>query len=140
MNETDSPSPDSDNTPNPETGELPTPPALNWSTSVALLDTAPGVDVRGAEMVLAEIGINMRQFPDENHLTAWGGLAPGNNQSGSKRKNAKTREGNGHLRQVMIQIAWAASRTKDSYPQAFIGGWWADGARNALLWPWLALC
>lgn len=118
MNETDSPSPHSDSTPNPETGELPTPPALNWSTSVALLDTAPGVDVRGAEMVLAEIGINMRQFPDENHLTAWGGLAPGNNQSGNKRKNAKTREGNGHLRQVMIQIAWAASRTKDSYPQA----------------------
>jgi transposase len=93
-------------------------PRLTWSQSVVVLDTAPGVDGRAAEMVLAETGINMAQFPNENHLTAWAGLAPGNNQSGSKRKNAKTREGNRHLRQVMIQIAWAAVRTKGSYPQA----------------------
>jgi transposase len=93
-------------------------PRLNWSQSVVVLDTAPGVDVRAAEMALAEMGINMAQFPNQNHLTAWAGLAPGNNQSGSKRKNAKTREGNRHLRQVMIQIAWAAVRTKGSYPQA----------------------
>lgn len=101
-----------------ETGEMPGPSHLSWSHCVALLDTAPGVDVRAAQMVLAETGINMAQFPSENHLTAWAGLAPGNNQSGSKRKNAKTREGNGHLRQVMIQIAWAAARTKGSYVQA----------------------
>lgn len=100
------------------TGELGESMQLSWSQCVALLDTAPGVDKRAAEMVLAEMGINMAQFPNENHLTAWAGLAPGNNQSGSKRKNAKTREGNGNLRQVMIQIAWAASRTKDSYTQA----------------------
>jgi transposase len=93
-------------------------PRLNWSQSVVVLDTAPGVDVRAAEMALAEMGINMAQFPNQNHLTAWAGLAPGNNQSGSKRKNAKTREGNRNLRQVMIQIAWAAVRTKGSYPQA----------------------
>jgi transposase len=94
------------------------PAPLSWSDSVAVLDTAPGVDKRAAEMALAEMGINMAQFPNENHLTAWAGLAPGNNQSGSKRKNAKTREGNRNLRQVMIQIAWAAVRTKGSYPQA----------------------
>jgi transposase len=93
-------------------------PRLTWSQSVVVLDTAPGVDGRAAEMVLAEMGINMTQFPNQNHLTAWAGLAPGNNQSGSKRKNAKTREGNRNLRRVMIQIAWAAVRTKGSYPQA----------------------
>lgn len=91
---------------------------LSWSECVTLLDSAPGVDKRAAEMVLAETGINMSQFPNENHLTAWAGLAPGNNQSGSKRKNAKVREGNANLRQVMIQIAWAAVRTKDSYAQS----------------------
>lgn len=91
---------------------------LTWVKCVELLDTAPGVDKRAAEMVLAETGIDMSQFPNENHLTAWGGLAPGNNQSGSKRKNAKAREGNRNLRQIMIQIAWAASRTKGSYAQA----------------------
>lgn len=94
---------------------------LSWTACVALLDSAPGVDKRAAEMVLAETGINMSQFPNENHLTAWAGLAPGNNQSGSKRQNAKVREGNANLRQVMIQVAWAASRTKGSYAQALYG-------------------
>lgn len=91
---------------------------LTWRESIGLLDTAPGVDQRAAEMVLAETGIDMGQFPSADHLTAWAGLAPGNNQSGSKRRRAKTREGNRHLRQVMVQIAWAASRKKGSYAQA----------------------
>jgi transposase len=110
-NESDNRSDESDN----QSGQAT---LLSWSESVALLDSAPGVDKRAAEMVLAETGINMSQFPNENHLTAWAGLAPGNNQSGSKRKNAKVREGNANLRQVMIQIAWAAVRTKDSYAQS----------------------
>jgi len=91
---------------------------LTWAKSIELLDSAPGVDKRAAEIVLAEIGIDMGQFPSANHLTAWAGLAPGNNQSGSKRRRAKTREGNRNLREVMVQIAWAASRTKGSYAQA----------------------
>ena len=89
-----------------------------WEESVNLLDTAPGVGQRSAESVLAETGIDMDQFPSADHLTAWAGLAPGNNQSGSKRRNAKTREGNRNLRAAMVQIAWAASRTKGSYAQA----------------------
>lgn len=91
---------------------------LTWIDSIDLLDTAPGVDKRAAEIVLAEIGIDMGQFPSANHLTAWAGLAPGNNQSGSKRRRAKTREGNRNLREIMVQIAWAASRKKGSYAQA----------------------
>jgi transposase len=91
---------------------------LTWEESIDLLDSAPGVDKRAAEIVLAETGINMGQFPSADHLTAWAGLAPGNNQSGSKRRRAKTREGNRTLRQIMVQIAWAASRTKGSYAQA----------------------
>lgn len=92
--------------------------SLTWRESINLLDTAPGVDKRAAEIVLAETGIDMAQFPSAGHLTAWAGLAPGNNQSGSKRRRAKTREGNRSLRQIMVQIAWAASRTKGSYAQA----------------------
>jgi transposase len=91
---------------------------LTWAESIELLDSAPGVDKRAAEIILAEIGIDMCQFPSANHLTAWAGLAPGNNQSGSKRRRAKTREGNRNLRDVMVQVAWAASRTKGSYAQA----------------------
>lgn len=91
---------------------------LTWAESVELLDSAPGVDKKAAEIVLAEMGIDMRQFATADHLTAWAGLAPGNNQSGSKRYKAKTREGNRNLRQIMVQIAWAAVRTKGSYAQA----------------------
>lgn len=91
---------------------------LTWVKSVELLDSAPGVDKRAAEIILAEMGIDMSQFETADHLTAWAGLAPGNNQSGSKRQHAKTREGNHTLRQTMVQIAWAASRTKGSYAQA----------------------
>jgi transposase len=91
---------------------------LTWAKSIELLDSAPGVDKRAAEIVLAETGIDMRQFPSADHLTAWAGLAPGNNQSGSKRRRAKTREGNRNLRQIMVQIAWAASRKKGSYAQS----------------------
>lgn len=89
-----------------------------WAESVELLDSAPGVDKKAAEIVLAEMGIDMTQFATANHLTAWAGLAPGNNQSGSKRHKAKTREGNRTLRQIMVQIAWAAVRKKGSYAQA----------------------
>jgi transposase len=99
-------------------GERKTTKTLTWAESVELLDSAPGVDKRAAEIVLAETGIDMGQFPSADHLTAWAGLAPGNNQSGSKRRRAKTREGNRNLRQIMVQIAWAASRKKGSYAQS----------------------
>ena len=91
---------------------------LTWAESIELLDSAPGVNKRAAEIILAETGIDMSQFPTADHLTAWAGLAPGNNQSGSKRRRAKTREGNRTLREIMVQVAWAASRKKGSYAQA----------------------
>ena len=56
-----------------------------------LLDSAPGVDKKAAEIVLAEMGIDMTQFATADHLAAWAGLAPGNNKSGSKRHKAADR-------------------------------------------------
>ena len=49
---------------------------LSWTTAVELLDTIPGVNQRVAEVILAEIGLDMRVFPSDGHLTAWAGLAP----------------------------------------------------------------
>ena len=89
-----------------------------WQAAVTLLDSAPGVDVKAAEAVLAEMGINMRQFPSPDHLAAWAGVAPGNNESGGKRRPSRSRRGNRALRTLLIQIAWAAVRTKGSYCQA----------------------
>lgn len=90
-------------------------PALTWQDAADILDTTPGVDQKAAYQVLAEVGIDMRQFPTANHLAAWAGLAPGNRQSGGKRFSARLTDGNRQLRKVMVQCAWAAVRTKDSY-------------------------
>jgi transposase len=64
--------------------------------------------------VIAEIGIDMYRFPDENHLSSWAAICPGNNESAGKRKSGKTRRGNNYLKATLTEAAWAASRTKDT--------------------------
>lgn len=51
-----------------------------------LLATIPGVGKEGAAYILAEIGNDMSQFPDEQHLASWAGMSPGNNESAGKKK------------------------------------------------------
>jgi len=98
-------------------------PPLTWQASVDILDTSPGVDPKAAQQVLAEMGINMRQFPTANHFAAWAGVAPGNRQSGAgahwARFATRLSDGNPHLRKILTQIAWAAVRTKHTYLSAF---------------------
>jgi len=91
---------------------------LTWEAAVALLDTIPGVDRRLAEVMLAEMGLAMNQFPTANHLASWAGLAPGNNQSGGKRYSGRTTQGNVPLSSIMVQGAWAAVKTKDTFLKA----------------------
>ena len=50
---------------------------LTWQAAADILDTAPGVDQKAAYQVLAEMGINMRQFPTANHLGRLGRACPG---------------------------------------------------------------
>jgi len=38
---------------------------------VELLDTIPGVGRQTAEMIVSEIGADMRRFPSAAHLAAW---------------------------------------------------------------------
>jgi len=91
---------------------------LTWNTAVALLDTIPGVERRAAEVMLAEMGLNMCQFPTAEHLASWAGLAPGNHQSGGKRYTGRTTKGNRSLSCIMVQAAWSAVRTKDTFLKA----------------------
>ena len=79
------------------------------------LDAIPGVDRRTAEVILAEIGPNVTPFPTAQHLASWACLCPGNNISGNKRRTGKTRHGQNWLRAALVEAAWAASRTKDTY-------------------------
>lgn len=91
---------------------------LTWGEAVVLLDTIPGVDQRTAEVILAEIGLDMSQFPTDKHLATWAGLAPGNHQSAGKRYSGRTPHGNRPLSSIMVQAAWAAIRTQDSFLKA----------------------
>ena len=56
----------------------------------------------------------MTRFPSEKHLTAWAGLAPGQNETGGKQRAGKTRKGNRYLRWGLVQAAKGAARTKGS--------------------------
>jgi transposase len=83
--------------------------------AVRRLDSIPGVDVRAAQNIVAEIGADMTRFPTAGHLCAWGGLCPGNHASAGKRKRGRITEGNRWLKATLTQCAWAASRTKGTY-------------------------
>ena len=79
------------------------------------LETIKGVSRVTAWALVAEMGVNMAQFPTANHLASWAGVCPGNNESGGKRKSGKTRSGNRWLRRALCEAAWAAAHTKDNY-------------------------
>ena len=76
------------------------------------LMTIPGISATAAEVIVAEIGADMSQFPDARHLCSWAGISPGNDRSGKKRRPAKTTKGSQWLRTALVQAAWAASRSK----------------------------
>ena len=82
------------------------------------LDVIPGVNRNTIEDIVAEIGVDMNQFPTAGHLASWGGVCPANEESAGKRKRGRTKKGNVWLRRALCQASWAASRKKDSYFQA----------------------
>ncbi|MDQ3770977.1 MAG: IS110 family transposase [Actinomycetota bacterium] len=86
-----------------------------FSEKVELLKTIPGVDQRTAEVIVAEIGADMNQFPSAAHLASWAGICPGNNESAGKHKAGRARNGSKWLRKSLTQAAKAGARTKDTY-------------------------
>ena len=85
------------------------------SLSGELLQTIPGVGKDAAAGILAEIGNDMSQFPSERHLVSWAGMSPGNNQSAGKKKSGPITHGDKYLKILLVQCAWAATRTKNTY-------------------------
>lgn len=89
-----------------------------FSEQVQLLDTIPGVDQKVAQAIVAEIGVDMSQFPSHRHLASWAGLCPGNNESAGKRKSGKTSKGDRWLKRTLIEASWAVARAKETYLSA----------------------
>lgn len=100
------------------------------------LCTIPGIGRRSAEVILSEIGVDMTRFATAGHLASWAGMCPGNHESAGKRRTGRARKGNGALRSVLCEVAWAAARTKNTYLSAqfkrFCRRFGKDGTNKAV--------
>ena len=83
------------------------------------LQTIPGVKMRAATSLIAEIGTDMSHFETANHLASWAGLKPRNDQSNKTIKSKRITHGNRYLRRTIIQCAWGAGRTRDCFFSRF---------------------
>ncbi|MCL4557491.1 MAG: IS110 family transposase [Deltaproteobacteria bacterium] len=80
-----------------------------------LLQTIPGVKEHGASSIIGEIGTEMDKFASEDHLSSWAGISPGNNESAGKKRSGHTTHGDTFLKSILVECAWAAVRTKNTY-------------------------
>jgi len=85
-----------------------------YQEAIALCTTIPGIEEVAAAKLVAEIGVNMAQFPSAQPLASWAGICPGNHESAGKRLSWTPRKGSTWLRRSLCQAAWAASPTKDT--------------------------
>ncbi len=81
---------------------------------IELLDTIPGIGRAMAELLVAEIGVDMGKFPTADHLAAWAGVAPGNNESAGRQRSGRTRKGNAWLKTALVQAAHGAARMQQT--------------------------
>jgi transposase len=86
-----------------------------FAAAVELLCSIPGVQRRSAEVIIAEIGLEMSVFPSPKHLASWAGQCPGNDQSAGKRRSGKSRHGSKWLDWTLEEAALAAVRSNDTY-------------------------
>ena len=89
-----------------------------FRVAIEMLKTIPGVSRLSAEVIVSEIGIDMSRFPTEGDLISWAGLCPKNDESAGKRRSTRMKKGAPWLKTTLVQCAWAATRTKETYLHA----------------------
>ena len=90
-----------------------------YSDQLRNLQTIPGVKLRAATSLIAEIGTDMSHFETANHLASWSGLKPRNDESNKVIKSKRITHGNRYLRRTIVECGWAASRTKGCFFSRF---------------------
>jgi transposase len=75
----------------------------------------PGISEVSAHALLSEISDTLDQFQSAESLAAWAGLCPGNNESAGKRHSGRSPVRSGHVKTIMVEVAWGAIRKKGSY-------------------------
>ena len=86
-----------------------------FQAAVDRLMTIPAVGRTVARVIVAEIGVDMNRFPTPGHLVSWARLCPRLHESAGKRLSTRTRPGNPWLKTTLVQVAWVAARTRNTY-------------------------
>ena len=89
--------------------------AQAYQDAADAIEAIPGIGQIIAQQIIAEIGIDMKRFPDTSHLCNWAGICPGNNESAGVRKSGKTNYANKTLKSTLVQCAQAAKKNEDSF-------------------------
>lgn len=79
------------------------------------LETVPGIGKQSAQVIIAEVGVDMNVFADAAHLASWAGVCPGQNESAGRQRSSHTRGGNVYLRAALGTAALAAIKHKESF-------------------------
>jgi transposase len=80
-----------------------------------LITTIPGIDAKVAQVVVAEIGVDMGLFPTAGHLASWAGVVPGSNSSAGRVKSTRARPGDRHLKAALGMSAATVRRSKGTF-------------------------
>jgi transposase len=111
-----------------------------FQAALARWDQIPGINLRVAQVILAEVGADLKQFEDAEHLASWAGMCPGNHESGGKRKSGRTRKGSVWLRRALWKRRMGPHGPKTSTSKICTIGWPDGVARSAPLWPSATVC
>jgi transposase len=87
----------------------------DYAATLNRLCRVPGIDLTGAQAILAEVGPRAAAFDSAEQLASWAGLCPGMQESAGVNYSSRSAKGNRYLRRVLCQIAWAAVHTKDTF-------------------------
>jgi transposase len=81
------------------------------AATIERLDEIPGISPGLAQIILAEIGLDMSRFPTAAHLVSWAKLCPRTIQSGAIQRGGRTGKGNPYLKGALGEAAAAAAKT-----------------------------